>query len=577
MDTNKIIYYVILLAIWLLWWYRRGRPQIEQRRRRAEYLRLASELQSAVAGAYAPADAVPFLERIRTQTAANPDGRLDYDEFPAIPADEEGVSYYAGARDIFGEGVAGTDWMNVVAMVHAVRRGRIRDWRIVEAVVRHVDPIVYIDLVLNELSVDDVAKRVRPLFLEIARRSADYAAVKWGIIISSINTDPDNVREIMVLARHSEFTLYTCQALVREMEQFKSCEGLLKGLVKVTEGWGLCQAMNFAARFTDMMKDEAFVRTAIIEGMRNGASAKPQIAALLEETCDLVPWADTARHDLELSRAMLDIAYQLIWEPKPNGMLLQVKNGAALVSSWLRLVEALPASIESLGVLWGIGTRLSDDTLPWPEREELLGRTRQVFIVKLSREIIADAIRDNNGRMIALQIAVEVGMNDAVPVILDDIRRQPDPANVDAFGRLAGDDMLAELVKVLPDADELAWRDTIERSTDDETPLDVPTMVYGIALRHVARLNTSVVIAAIKRAAHDAHPFVRTSAMQGAESLQRWTLDRELKQLVREALADGSPAVRQAAEEAAVRHTLQASIDRPLGPIRMEALGLSVN
>ena len=572
-----------ILILWLLILVARrygpGSMQGEARRDRSLDARRGRELARALEHTTEPSADPSFFQIIRRQAQAHPNEPIIHSEFPPIPSDEEGAFYFAGARDIFdtADRVQGQSWRDVVAIVRAANRGWVKDPAVVEAAIRSIEPIRNMDAVLAELITGDVSPRVCGLFMDMARTSRNYAAVKWGIIVAGLRPEAASMPDILLLARHSEFTLYVCQILLREIPKSSEYREHLIGLLPVTEGWGACQTINFVLRNLTPPVGPDIAQTAVINGMNNGAGARAQIAAIIEESIDLLPMLETARHDALLAEALLELLGQLLWEPKPSGMLHQTREGSALIRGYLKLIESLPTSVNNLHLLWGIGSRLSDADITWPDRDDLLTWTRSVFLVKLSRDIIVDAIRNDEQRLAALQLAVVLEMHDIVPVILDDLRRHADPANVDAVGQLGDESAVAALLSVLPSSETLAEREATERITADEAPVDTETMMYGVAVQHIGKLNSRRAIEHIRRAAGDPHPFVRAAAMSGLENMQRWTLDNDMKRMVREALADPSETVRAAAERAAAHHTLQASINRRTGSFPMDVLGLSAN
>ena len=132
---------------------------------------------------------VSLYDLIQRQVAASPNNPLDDKEFPPLMGDtNSGIRFAPGLRDaLWGSGrTKSKAWRAIYKTIMAINQGRITDWRIVENNVKEICAATCVDTVLDHLPMADITPVVKQVFWELARRSSEYEAVKWGIVIGSI-------------------------------------------------------------------------------------------------------------------------------------------------------------------------------------------------------------------------------------------------------------------------------------------------------------------------------------------------------------------------------------------------------
>ncbi|MDB5033384.1 MAG: hypothetical protein JWQ98_625 [Chlorobi bacterium] len=517
----------------------------------------------------------PSLYRmIAEQAAAHPDGSIRYDGFPPLVANREEDIFSPGARDIFTKRTE-MDADQIIAAVRAMRMKVIRDWRTLEANLATTEPPLDSQHLVAELSRHHFDPGVRRLLREVLRRSSDYTAVKWAIVILTIDASPAMMDELMVPARHSEFTIYVCLGLLREARYDATYMERFISLIGMTEGWGLYQILSLMKFNPDLLADPQIQRDAIIHGVRNCNEAGPDIIGLLLSRMSLPERFADAESDEELASALLLMLQTYLTTEEEPGPLAGLPNGEVLLEHELTLIEKLPSRIDALHALMGIGLELSKESFPWERRREYLERARALFFDKLDADVLADAIRNDDLRWGALNIISEVRLTDLLPVVMEDFRKRPDPMNIDVLGSLGEGEHLRAIFELLPDTDTLERRARVQSAEQITGEMHEESVIYAVIIKHLGKMESPDAMARIKQAARDVHPRVRWAAVAAMTGVQRWTLDAECREIIRVALDDPFEVVRTAARQTATYHNLNASINGAAGVTG--DMGISLN
>lgn len=544
--------------------------------------RTARRLRTIAPG---PADSDPsqvssapsIYDRVVSQIRRHPRAPIDYGGFPTIPADQAGTSYRPGARDLLIRESDDARWKKVAQAVFAAGSVKLDDWRALEQIVRDVEPAAYHHKLLRSLHSTSITPDARDLFAEMAQRSSDYTAVKWGIAIGTMGASLPEMESLLPLARHSEFTGYLCHALARGARKVPSYTGLLAELLAVTEGWGLHRTIAYVTQTPELIDTWETQRNCVVFGMRRGDTARGFIAETIVRELDPIALINRAGDDPELGEAMLELLEALVWTSAPPGMFDQMENAERLAERFVDWTATLRTDIDTIRALRSLAILLAHEELGWSGQDALFQRTRALFLESLDPEVIAEAIRADKHREIAMQIIVELGLNDLAPAVLEDLRKRPSALNIDVLGHVGDGDHLQILFELLPSEGSIHERISVARDAVITGDLHNTSAMYAAIIRHMGKLQRADALARVKAAAGDFHPWVRSAAMYAMGTMQRWTLDAESRGLVRACLGDSHEFVRDAARQAAVHHNLHASVNGMAGRPTSEEIGLSLN
>lgn len=508
------------------------------------------------------------------QALASPDGPLDYEKFPPIVTDD-GTAFFPGARDVFSQ-MDADGWSNVAKIIREVRGRVIRDWHSLERAIGEWEPAAFHASVMQSLRAGDIPLNVRELFGRMALESSNYAAVKWGIAIAGTGANLTEMQVLLPLARHSEFTFYVCSALYYNARESARYTPLIKELITMTEGWGLYHAIAHTSQTSDLKKDWTLQRNCVVRGMLRGEGARNYIAEIILKELDPLALLDHTTDDPELASAMMELLEAMIWTPEPPGRLADLEGAERLIGRYVEWLESRPPGIETVRALRSLAIALAMESLAWESREGLLQRVRDILLVHLNPSIVAEAIRADRMREIALQLVVELGLTDLAPVVVEDFQKRPSALNIDVLGHIGEGEHLQLLFESLPDTQVMQSRSSVARDAAITGELHNSSAMYAAAVRHMGKLGRPEALSSIKTAARDFHPWVRAAAMYAMATMQRWTLDSECKALVRTCLQDSHDFVREAARQTAVYHNLNASING-MPEQSGEDIGISLN
>jgi len=556
--------------------YRRSQPRAKEpaddRKEKITYRAVRDRLDLDVRLHPSPDPSLYGL--IASHVAASPDEPIDYTGFPLIPSDEPERFYQPGARDVVAEPDTDDDtWKTVIAAVLSAHHNKLVDWQVLEHNIREVPFIEHVDNVLSHLDANDITANVRSVFLDLARHSADYNAVKWGILIGEMRElATPTLDDLMMMARHSEFTLPVCHALSRGTGWYPDRYSHLLDLLPVTEGVGLLHVVRHILDEPLFQHQPKTRRDAVVYAMRHGSIARYPLALDIIGREYFTELLDEGRNDELLALALLELLDTLVWEEAPPGHLAEHPGGAELVKRYLELIGFLPGSIETLGALRTLYITLGYETIAWPERTVLRERAMSMLLERLSRETLEKAIRDGNRQDIALLLIMEGELSDLAYLALEEFERVPTPLAADALGTVGTPEHLARMTEALPDRSEIRERARISPTTPLSAEFHQRSLLYATVIRHIGKIGTAEVIRRIKEAARDIHPSVRASAMVAMRSLPQWALDAESRELVRFCLGDSTEFVRDEATTTAAYHALHASLRRPgVGTVAPEA------
>lgn len=506
-----------------------------------------------------------IYEEILLQDWEHASKPLNYERFPKIPHDSADGFYSPGERFVLRARTTSpepTAWQRVYFVIKHVSNKKITDWRVLEQNVIDVDPDDNVDLLLAHLQTNDVPATTVALFLTMARQSSSYRGVIWGITIGSINLPSVRIKDLLTLGRHSELTPYVCIALRREaMRDGAFAEGL-SDLQRIAYDWGAIQATHSLIHLESTKADRTLRRDVVVHAMRNGLFLRTELAVMLVEKGVVNDLVSIALNDAELREGLVDLVESITLQPEVPGPLREIENAELLVESIINNVASWPADIATLVLLRSIGIFLTFDTkVEWEHRERWLEKMREIYFEILTLDALRDAITEDHRRNAALAMVVEVEATDLLPEVLDDFHKRPERINIDVLGRLGNHQHLRALLEAIPGIVNLEARPSLERNAEEfGNEENRVSYLYASIVSHLGRLGTPEALAYVRSAGRDPHPWARTAAMEALNSLQRWTLDKSSKELVRICLGDEIDYVRDAARSTADYHQLNASL-----------------
>lgn len=551
---------LLILVIWVIVRLvaRNDAPAVPSHRGRQ--LRLARQLPSAVPEPTGP-QPEPYLAQVRTAITASGGRPISYHQLPMIPTADPGHYYFPGVREASSEMRDGaqSDFDIICAAVLAVKSKRIKTWRALEATLREVHAHRVAFDMLPMIPYDDITIPVARRFAEVAQRSDDLNAVKWGILIAGMQLNPTVEPWIAELAHYSEFTTYCCIALNHARRNYPQALNMLLDLISVTEGWGLFQVIGTVLRDPDLARDASLCRSMFLHGIENGRAAWLEIAAALLHGADMTARLHEAADDPEFADALFTLLATIAYHPTELPLLREHPHGEQLTDEYLRLAAVAAPSIQLLAALHALIGFLSDESLAWDERESLLGRAWNLYPLKMDHDVLAEAIRTDRFRFAALEIARDLGIESLVPVILQDVRRRPHPANVNALGAIGGPTHLRELMRLLVrlNAAEAAPQKTGPFSDWSE---EYRAAMRATLLQCIGKLNSRTALRLIENAMHDADPQARAAAVSGLQHVPRWTLGPRLKQELRNCVRDPVQTVQDLAVQVADYHAVSTGV-----------------
>ncbi len=507
-----------------------------------------------------------IYEEIQRQAwMGNPESPLDYNEFPKIPYDNAEGFYTPGERFVLRARATNPEqrgWQRIYFALKEVSKEKITDWRVLEQNIIDIDPDDNVTLFLAHLHSGDITPRAAALFLTMARHSGSYRGVIWGIVVGSITMPTTAIKDLLLLGRHSELTPYVCIALRHESARDPAFEDGLYDLQWMAYDWGTLQTTHILLQLERTKANRTMRRNILVYGIRNSASLRTDVAGMLLEKVSLNELMGLADNDTELREALVDLVESITLHPEAPGPLATIPNGESLIETFLTHVTSWPHDITTLVMLRSIGIFLTfEEKVQWKHREEWLEKTREIYFDILTLDALREAILFDKRRGTALAMVVEIEATDLLPEVLEDFRRQPERINIDVLGRLGNHHHLRALLEAIPGIVNLEARPQLQRNAEEfGNEENRVSYLYASIVAHLGRLGTPKALAYVRNAGRDPHPWARTASMEALGSLQRWTLDKSSKELVRICLGDEIDYVREAARSTADYHQLNASL-----------------
>lgn len=193
---------------------------------------------------------------------------------------------------------------NVPSILRRASAGKIADWRVLEEELRGVQASSDADPMVNA--------RVKRLFWDLARGSADVEAVKWGLGVGSLELTDEELPDLLLLARHSEFAGLAAAAL-RRNEAFKR---RLVELLPLTRGRAIARIIGVIVEDPELVADPDVRKSILLCGMENCGAIPGEIALAIAPHIDLAAFTPAAAHDDRL-RSAVDLFTERLSPPAP--------------------------------------------------------------------------------------------------------------------------------------------------------------------------------------------------------------------------------------------------------------------
>ena len=84
--------------------------------------------------------------------------------------------------------------------------------------------------------------------------------------------------DLLILARHGEFALYTSHALLRESEAHPELKRHLVALLPISYQWGVIKLVEYIVRDESLIRQKAVQRDVLIYGMQNCQGIPMEVA-----------------------------------------------------------------------------------------------------------------------------------------------------------------------------------------------------------------------------------------------------------------------------------------------------------
>ena len=500
-----------------------------------------------------------LYERIREQTTKSPSEPLDYENFPKIKEGQSGISFAPGLVDAVLEAPnsKNEDWKNVIDTIRAINRGEIKSWRVIENNIKGINVAAHVDNVLQHLSTVDITPSVKNLFWEVAKKSHEYEPIKWGVAIGGVFLTEEELPDLLVLARHGEFTAYTSDVLLRESQQNADYKKYLIDLLQVNRQWAVINLIEYIVADKELISSRANQEKVLIYGMENNDGIPMDVAFTIAKNIDVAYFLNNAAKDERVFSAVVDLFDTLLLDSGPLGGILDLKNGRSLFDQYFALVEGQEVDIEVLGAFRNIESFLDDKDLKWDSRERLLERARELYKKRLSSKIVQAGLREETNPWLALQIVKEEKFLELLPDVVEVFNRKPDTSAITVLGELGNNSHIELMMEKIPYIVDLESRKKQELS-----PAFIPgpdftkTMVYAWIVKYLGKLATPKAVSQIKLAANDFHPLVRNAAMEAVSALPKDRIDDELKALIEKRLTEAPQNVRGSAKKDALKRKL---------------------
>ncbi|PCI37277.1 MAG: hypothetical protein COB53_06990 [Elusimicrobia bacterium] len=493
-----------------------------------------------------------LYDLIRKQHESRPKAPLELDRFPSIKAPGgEGLTYAPGLRDVMSRRVPKeADWKRVRRIVRQVCLGELTHWKSVEGELAGLPAAASADALLEHTTWEEATEPVRRVFLDVARRSNDYEAVKWGIVVGGLRATRRQLDDLFLLAHHPEFTPYCVWLIQNACEDAPQLKRSLVNLLAESTQWGVVTLIDQLIEDEELMLDPDVQRKALIYGMENCDGLAMEVAFTLAGAIDLRRFFGEARGDDRVYRRVVDLVTTLANEPQPLGGLDDLPNGEKVYSDFMTLLEKREPEINALYALDSLRVFLEEQAGDWESRDVLLSdinsRWEKAFSIQRVREGFDDADRG----WFSFELTKRYRLKELLGEVRSRFSKAPSLVSISTLAAFGGRENLELLLHSIGRVVDFEWRARhVIGDPSPWGPQHEKSAEYAEIVHSLGRLGTEDAIEEIKTALCDYEGTVRTAALHATAELPRSKQDAALVDLVRERLSDPYDA---AALEAAI-------------------------
>ena len=465
------------------------------------------------------------------------------------------LSFAAGALDGIGSRFTddtADDEAHLSKLFDDIRRNKISNWQALDERITRRSCQKNIDNVLAGLKGTPTSRLKPELFRHLALNSRDYEAVKWGIVIGAMDGAPDFRDNLLVLARHSEFTLYAVDALLRQYSHAIELKQDLLFLLTVTQGWGTIRLVEQILSDSCLQTDRSVQRECLIHGMEKCGGIPMEVAFTIASNIDMDYFLVLGETDKRVFQNFSWLMISLLTEPNPLGGLRELPNGQAIFDKYFALLHRAEPDTYVLAGLRAMDFFVNDDETTWADKSSALRRIRSLLDERATPEVLRTGLLDPSTRWVALKITREKRVMELVPDVERLFLDTHDFSSIEVLSELGGSRELEILFQEIP-----KLVDVLERESRPLSQVNVigvehkNAFEYAAVVKSLGRLGTTDAIVALKRAFRDYDPLVRAAACDAVRSLDRSKLDLEITDLIQERLGDKPQFVVEAARRSA--------------------------
>jgi hypothetical protein len=484
-----------------------------------------------------------LYDLIRLQHERRPKLPLELDRFPSIKAPgEDGLTYAPGLKDVLSRRVPREkDWKRVRRVVRQVCLGELTNWKSVEAELKGLPAAASADALLEHTTWEEATPPVRKVFLDVAKHSTDYEAVKWGIVVGGLRATRRQLDDLFLLAHHPEFTPYCVWLIQNACEDAPHYKRPLVDLLAESTQWGVVTLIDQLIEDDDLMRDPDVQRKILVHGMENCAGLEMELAFTLARKLDMRRFLGEARGDDRVYRRVVDLMTTLATEPQPLGGLADLPDGERLYAGFVAMLSEREPEINALYAMEALRGFLEEQAGGWKTRDEKLARLRISWERAFSLERVRAGFDDKDRGWFSFELTKRYRLKDMLGEVRERFGRNPDVHSISTLAQFGRRKDLQSLLDAAGRVVDLEWR--ARHAIGDPTPWGPQhekSAEYAEIIAALGRLGTIEAAREIARALSDYEGGVRAAALKAASELPPGMRNGELLDLVRERLCDPS-------------------------------------
>jgi hypothetical protein len=379
---------------------------------------------------------------------------------------------------------------------------------------------------VRHLSPEDIPEFITRAFWAIAKQSLDYEAVKWGIAIGALSLREDMIPDLLTFARHTEFTPFAVDAILRACNKQPEWRSYLVPLLAVSEGWGTVRLVNAISREKQLTQNLDVIRAVTIYGVENSEALLVEIGHTIGGMLkpDIF---ELARNDSRLFVSIVLLMEEILTMAPSLGGILDIPEPKIATDEYFRLLASRSADIWLLKGMRTAKHFFDDPACPFADRAEKSASLALMLKERMSESIVRRGLVDEKARWIALQIIDQERMLELLPE-LERMAIERPKGDILRVLRMHGDSrQLQSLLELLPrvvDPTERAKR-PFSRTNVIWPEKDEAEWEYAVLVMTMGAVASKESIRMLKAAMSDFNPSCATPPVKAqAKFLERkWT------------------------------------------------------